>query len=253
MKTIEAADISHAWLEVMRVLIEPGIEELTPLIVNIGVDGDREITIQTVQNQLDASLISSGKGTCHTTANTIFPGSYWNRGIDRSELFARYQRSLPHIKDSSPLNRNGTYFERLIRYPMSAEEDAPIYNQLDHIIHTYTIGNHRTSALQASIFNPFLDHTDQRQRGFPCLQHVLFCVDDQHKMTITGVYASQYIFDRAYGNYLGLYRLGSFMAHEMEVSLHGVICFAMKARLGSISKTEARDLVDDLTETINGG
>ena len=32
---------------------------------------------------------------------------------------------------------------------------------------------------------------------------------------MTGFYATQYVVERAYGNYLGLCRLGEFMAHEM--------------------------------------
>ena len=51
-------------------------------------------------------------------------------------------------------------------------------NQLQHVIDTYKLGNHRHSALQASIFDPSRDHTNSRRRGFPCLQQVAFGVSD---------------------------------------------------------------------------
>jgi len=41
----------------------------------------------------------------------------------------------------------------------------------------------------------------------------------------------QYLFERAYGNYLGLKRLGEFMAHEMSLRLERVICIAAVGKL----------------------
>jgi len=41
----------------------------------------------------------------------------------------------------------------------------------------------------------------------------------------------QYLFQRAYGNYLGLARLGEFMAKEMKLRLERVVCFAGIAQL----------------------
>jgi hypothetical protein len=38
-------------------------------------------------------------------------------------------------------------------------------------------------------------------------------------------YATQYMVERAYGNYVGLCRLGQFVAHEMERHLVRVTCF----------------------------
>ena len=43
---------------------------------------------------------------------------------------------------------------------------------------------------------------------------------------MTGFYATQHIVEKAYGNYLGLCRLGQFMAHEMGLRLDRMTCIA---------------------------
>ena len=187
-----------------------------------------------------------GKPPCQTVANTIFPSSLWNRSIDRVVFFERYQKILPRIQKDRA-NRYGVYFERLIAFG-NREKNEPV-NQLEHIIQTYQGGNHRHSALQAAIFNPYRDHSNSRQRGFPCLQQIAFDTDYQNKhLTVTGFYAKQYIFDKAYGNYLGLCALGEFMAHEMGLELKQVICIASVANLGnSITKSRAHRLLNEMT------
>jgi len=49
----------------------------------------------------------------------------------------------------------------------------------------------------------------------------------------SGFYASQYLFKRAYGNYLGLCRLGRFMAFQMGLKLVRLTCYAGFAHLDS--------------------
>jgi thymidylate synthase len=119
-------------------------------------------------------------------------------------------------------------------------------NQLQHVIDTFKRGNKRRSALQASIFNPHVDHTHQPRQGFPCMQHVHFMPEDDG-LIITGVYATQYIFEKAYGNYLGLYHLGKFMAHEMGMKLLQVRCKASRVKYaGNSPKKDFDQLVDIL-------
>ena len=125
-------------------------------------------------------------------------------------------------------NRNGVYFQRLIAFGHELNMQDGV-NQLEHVIQTWSGGNHRRSALQAAVFDPRKDHTNQRQRGFPCLQQVAFARIGDNGLAVTGFYATQYMFERAYGNYLGLCRLGHFMAHEMGLRLSQVVCIATPA------------------------
>ena len=68
--------------------------------------------------------------------------------------------------------------------------------------------------LQAATFDPGRDHVASAQLGFPCLQQVSF-EPTAAGLVVNAFYATQQIFDKAYGNYLGLAQLGAFMAHEM--------------------------------------
>ncbi len=52
----------------------------------------------------------------------------------------------------------------------------------------------------------------------------------------------QYLFERAYGNYLGLKRLGDFMAHEMSLTLERVVCIAAVGKL-DVRVAEVQPLV----------
>jgi thymidylate synthase len=114
-------------------------------------------------------------------------------------------------------------------------------NQLEHIISQYKLRpNCRASMFQASIFDPRRDHTSSAQLGFPCLQHVSFVPDNNERsLSINAFYATQQLFNKAYGNYLGLCRLGNFMAHEMGLDFNQMNCFVGIAKVDNIGKTDS--------------
>jgi hypothetical protein len=76
------------------------------------------------------------------------------------------------------------------------------------------------------LYNPFIDASHSPRLGFPCLQQIAFIPDTNRRLTVLGFYPIHYIFERAYGNYLGLAHLGRFMAKEMGLHLDRVICTA---------------------------
>jgi thymidylate synthase len=244
-KIIEETDISEAWAQAFLTLMQEGVSELSPLVAKIRIQ--EPIERPEIREALDAALRQAQLKNCHTVANTLFPSSMWNSELPRSELYSRYERAFPRIKHHRG-NQYGTYFGRLISFPTSAKGN---YNQLDHIIETYTLGNHRRSALQASVFDPGQDHTHQRRRGFPCLQQVAFSPVGKNGLSVTAVYAVQYVFDKAYGNYLGLYRLGHFMAHEMGLHLTDITCVACTAQLGNVSKNSLKPLAREIQSLLS--
>lgn len=185
------------------------------------------------------ALLNHHLAECHeysidTVSNTIFPLSLWNRKQPRSQLFERYKRIWPKLKKIQD-NRSGTYFQRMIEF----REDEPVC-QIDHVISTYEKGNHRRSALQLAIFDPTRDHVNNRQKGFPCLQQVALTPTADNTLAITGFYATQTIFEKAYGNYLGLIRLGEFMAHEMGMKLSQMTCISAVAKLNQVARFSDR-------------
>jgi thymidylate synthase len=118
-------------------------------------------------------------------------------------------------------------------------------NQLDFILAAYkNRSGTRRSILQVAIFQPSLDHSNAALLGFPCLQHVTFAPTSDG-LNVNAFYAVQYIAERAYGNYLGLCRLGRFVAHVLGLSLATVTCVAGIAEL-DIGKREARSLLKQM-------
>ncbi len=242
---VQEANLSEAWYRAFAEVLHSG--EISPLVVvvdNIGNDGPAEVP--EIRRALDTELVRQGKQSCHTVANTIFP-SMWNREAKREELYDRYRRILPSMRRHGR-NIHGLYFERLIDFGHDSEYQGGI-NQLEHIINTWNRGNHRRSALQAGIFDPRSDHSNQRQRGFPCLQQVAFARHGLQGLSVTGFYATQYIFERAYGNYLGLCRLGQFMGKEMGLHFSRMVCIATPAVLGHC-KGALRRFAEDMAPAI---
>jgi len=230
---VSETNLSLAWGRVFLKMLERGIKEISPVLVTIrgfpnGLPAERE----DIRNALDKELQRPGtRLNCTRVASTIFPLSLWNPEVPRAHLYERYERIWAHIR-RCPANYRGTYFQRLVLFA----ENGRRCNQLEHIINVWKAGSPRRSALQASIFDPLRDHSPAPMLGFPCLQHVTFAPIGSNGLCATGFYATQYIFERAYGNYLGLCWLGRFMAHEVGLELAQVNCITGIALLGKAGK-----------------
>lgn len=96
---------------------------------------------------------------------------------------------------------------------------------------------------QASIFDPGRDHVRNAQLSFPCLQHVSF-VPQGETLTLNAFYATQQLLNKAYGNYLGLCRLGNFMADEMGLTFSRMNCFVGVAKLENIGNKRISPVSD---------
>ena len=243
---IHENNLSVAWGKAVLSAVRTGVSELVPLVVTVdGFSNGKVHTTPAIQDALDAVLTSSGKQSCDTVSGTIFPQSLWNRGAARQRLYNRYGVIWPQLKRHHG-NHLGIYFQRMVAYGDPADPT----NQLEHIITTWKRGNHRRSALQASIFDPAKDHSHAPQRGFPCLQHVTFSPQEDGGLCVTGFYATQYLIERAYGNYLGLCRLGEFMAQEMGLPLTRMTCFTGIA-ICDFPKKELKGLAELIEKNID--
>jgi thymidylate synthase len=242
--SIVDTNLSCAWARAFQEVVQPGASEINLLTVVVKDFVDEPPELLSIRNGLDEAMRAHRNFDCHTVANTIFPISLWNSKLERQALYKRYLRILPDLRHSNHQNRYGLYFERLIAF-----DEKQRFNQLEHIISTYQRGNHRRSALHAMVFNPLTDHTHQRQRGFPCLQHVNF-LPHKGELEVVGFYTTQHLFERAYGNYLGLCRLGRFMAHEMGLRLTKMTCIATVAQLGHAPRHNLDQLIHEMTVDI---
>lgn len=245
---VSEENLSLAWAKAFLASMEPGAQQHHPAMVSInhleGVESPPEEIL--IRELLDAELKKHKLKSCATVAGTIFPTSMWNSTIEKNaeHLFARYEKAWPGIA-KCPANKKGVYFRRLTSYAPKDRVAEPV-NQLQFVIDTYLSGNHRNSALQASVFDPTRDHTNNHIRGFPCMQQVSFTALDKYRMAITGFYGMQYQFEKAYGNYLGLYWLGKFMAKQLGLELSQVVCMATVLSRGDENKSSLQALEDAL-------
>lgn len=244
---IQEINVSLAWLKAFDAILEIPGHELTPLVVSIGGFGDDYAITenQEIREELDAFLEERNEQSSHTVANTIFPVNMYEMAkYDRERFFADYKLILPRIKHANlKLNGRGLYFERMIVGNGGGEGD----NQLDYIIRRFNDRGKsgiRRSALQVSIFRPADDHKSVPYLGFPCLQHLSVVPNTTTKtLSLNAFYAQQDIVRKAYGNFLGLCRLASFLSREMSLKLDTVTCYIGTEKIeANVTITELKGL-----------
>jgi len=252
--TVSGRNLSEAWAKAFAKCWDAGDHALAPETVYFDVDEEGsgwELEVprirQALEGQLDAfGIKSANRSSIETVAGTIFPESIWKRCRgDRQKLFQEYDSVWPNVR-KCPDNCRGTYFRRLTAY--GKPDDERKVNQLDKILSKWERGIRSRSSLQAGIFDPYQDHLNTRIPRFPCLQQVLFHPlgpNGSEGMTVVAFYANQLILEKAYGNYLGLFRLGRFMAGEMGLKLRGIACIASNLKLSDRSgiKRDCRPLM----------
>ena len=220
--------VSRAWLKAIRLADACPRKEVPNLVVNIeGITEAGGLEDAIIREAFDQALEANGNFSVSTVANTIFPVSLWRQNLPRRVLFERYLKLWPRINKVRS-NRRGTYFQRLISYPDSSDSSL---NQLEFVISAYRGGTRRRSALQCGILAPPLDLNATPFQGFPCMQQVAFLPETGNGLRVAALYPMQYLWARAYGNYLGLINLGRFMAIEMGLELRAMTCIALVAKL----------------------
>jgi hypothetical protein len=253
---VDETNLSRAWSRAfLHALDNPGTT-ITPLILSVtgfdehGVPQEDEA----VRRELDKVLLSEGKHLSSAdVAYTIFPQRLWllAKG-DRSKLFDYYRMAFPRYQAMNRRsNRRGLYFERLVSYGRGPESG----NQLEWILKTFNSrGGVRRSMLQASVFDPERDHVPDAQLQFPCMQQISFEPTKQG-LVMNAFYATQQLFVKAYGNYLGLAQLGAFMAQEMSIPLSRLNVVVGIAKLEKVSKSDAAlvGLIDASRQCLKDG
>ncbi len=239
---IDDTNLSRAWARLLLKLFDGAGTEVAPLVLSLSgfAQNGQAVEDVAVRQALDKLLIRKDRMVVKKVAFTIFPQRLWemSRG-DRTRLFDRYRATFPRWQAMNrKVNGRGLYFERMVMYGRGPCEG----NQLEWVLSQFNSRKGvRRSMLQATTFDPGRDHVASAQLGFPCLQQVSFEPTTSGLVT-NAFYATQQIFDKAYGNYLGLAQLGAFMAQEMGMPLARLNVMVGIAKLERINKSDT-DLV----------
>lgn len=231
-------NLSRAWSRLLLGVLDGAGTEVSPLILSVTGFSDIGPLPEglAVRQALDQLLERKGRLKVDDVAFTIFPQRLWemSRG-DRTRFFTLYRATFPRWQAmNKKANGRGLYFERMVMYGRGPCDG----NQLEWILSQYgSRGGVRRSMLQATTFDPGRDHVASAQLGFPCLQQVSF-EPTAAGLVVNAFYATQQIFDKAYGNYLGLAQLGAFMAHEMDIPLARLNVMVGVAKLERITKSD---------------
>lgn len=229
-------NLSRAWSRLLLGILDGAGTEVSPLVLSVTGFDDKGVVPENlaVRHAVDQLLKRKGRLKVDDVAFTIFPQRLWemSRG-DRTRLFTLYRTTFPRWQAmNKKANGRGLYFERMVMYGRGPCDG----NQLEWILSQYgSRAGVRRSMLQATTFDPGRDHVASAQLGFPCLQQVSF-EPTAAGLVVNAFYATQQIFDKAYGNYLGLGQLGAFMAHEMDMPLARLNIMVGVAKLERITK-----------------
>ena len=239
---IDDTNLSRAWARLLLQVFDGAGTEIAPLVLTLSGFNQNSQAVENaaVRRALNGLLRRKGRIVVENVAFTIFPQRLWemSRG-DRARFFALYCATFRRWQAiNRKANGRGLYFERMVRYGRGPCGG----NQLEWILSQFNSRRGvRRSMLQATTFDPGRDHVASAQLGFPCLQQVSFEPTAAGLVT-NAFYATQQIFDKAYGNYLGLAQLGAFMAREMGMPLARLNVMVGVAKLERINKSDA-DLV----------
>jgi hypothetical protein len=231
-------NLSRAWSRLLLRVLDGAGTEVSPLVLSVTGFDDNGVVPEdlAVRQAVDQLLKRKGRLKVEDIAFTIFPQRLWemSRG-ERSRLFTLYRATFPRWQAmNKKANGRGLYFERMVMYGRGPCDG----NQLEWILSQYgSRAGVRRSMLQATTFDPGRDHVASAQLGFPCLQQVSF-EPTTAGLVVNAFYATQQIFDKAYGNYLGLAQLGAFMAHEMDMPLARLNVMVGVAKLERITKSD---------------
>lgn len=248
---VAESNLSRAWARAFLIAMDSGSSGLAPLTLTIGFDGDCLQEEASIRRMVDAALAGHQKQSCETSAMVIFPFKLWQRlGHPDVEHLTNFylEQFLPRMKARDASNRHGTYFERLVRFHGAVSNPQP-RNQLSELVAAWQRAQSqgrrpRMSALQLACFDLFRDQNGSARSGFPCV-HQVGLVYDSDGIALNAYYPTQYIFDRAYGNYLGLCQLGRFLESQLATRFVRLNCFIGHPTLGDVPKSALRPLASE--------
>ncbi|GCE01853.1 hypothetical protein EHYA_09627 [Embleya hyalina] len=227
--TVDALDVSSAWLKACRSLAKIPGGRGYHTVVRIADPRSERVEVHA---ELERLRIAGDKYPMEAVINTLFPSALAASCRDHAELARRYLALYERLRKADRRNVHGTYFGRLVGHP-GREGAAPV-DQLGLLIARLRKLSH--SSRWNAVYEAGTVHVedgpppveevpadlpirdlggDTQMLDFPCLSHVSFQLESGTGTVHTvAYYRSHYMFDRAYGNYLALGKLNAWVAEQ---------------------------------------
>ncbi len=255
---IRAQTVSAAWLAAVRLALDAPGHRLFHQVTQIE---DPTAEDPAVRQAVDGLLADLSLPPVETVANTIFPSGIAATSKSYEQLTERYRRLYPTLK-RWPANVHGTYFGRLVAYPAAGQhidQLAELIRKLRTELRTSVPKAARYevnlaapgetfptpspaangTAFDASekdatvVAQPLPIHCPGQDTGamaFPCLTFCSFQLDGSFLHAVAH-YRSQYLVQRAYGNYLGLGRLLHYVGEQTELQVGELMVIGAYAQI----------------------
>lgn len=255
--------ISDAWVTGMTHLLSVGGTE-SNLIIQI----ESNLENERVRKRFDDFLSDHELDPIDRVADTIFPDDFYRGGPGEAAREHLYKME----RLSALVERRFTgdsYFDRLIDWPCYDENGEPsTWNQLEYrlgVLKTaWESGKKTLNIFELGISNGLPDdlshlstgdmrtqlpHVDKFIQGFPCLSHISLTLF-KGRLDLTATYRNQHFINKAYGNFVGLFRLLRFLSLEIGCEMGFVICNATHGdaelgKNGAPGKKKVTALVDE--------
>jgi len=241
---IAGNSLTDGWRDAVRALLAVQGHEIYDLLVEVTRP---ELADAEGLMEVDRYLATAGLQSLDRVANTIFPAHLAARARDRAALYSGYERILPRLRRRDRRNWYGTYFSRIIRFPL--QPDPARSNQLERVVTDLQMNPDRRMRhiYEIQIFAP---GRDLRPEGFPCLSSLSFHVE-AGRLRLAATYRNQFYVERGLGNFIGLARLQRYVASEAGLETGALLVHAFHAKLDRPIR-EVRPLIERL-ETTEGG
>jgi thymidylate synthase len=237
---ITAGTLVDGWRDSLGALVGAPRHEIYDLVVEVAQPAHADPRrLAAVDDYLRSVALQS----LDTVANTIFPARRSTQAASRPAFYHEYERILPRIKRRDARNRHGTYFSRIIRYPL--QPDPTRSNQLERIIADLGVNAARRMRhiYEIQVFAP---GKDLRPEGFPCLSSLSMHVD-AGRLRLAATYRNQFYVERGLGNFLGLARLQEYISTQAGLPTGALSVHAFHAQLDRPLR-EVQPLIDRLEE-----
>jgi hypothetical protein len=244
---VQGTDIGSSWIAAYGQL------QPTGHAVNLAVSIDQPLREDLgVRRAIEAELVRlrdvdpgghfKHPQSMHTVANTIFPVGLYRPGSENAaQRFFDNALRVEQQRSRARHRQWGTYIGRLVAYP---SPNGTSTNQLQAALMVLNANRKYKDRYEIPLLTPQDSHADVlttgallhgdsatdgfRAQGGPCLAH-LSLTSFEEQLSMVALYRAHEYETRAYGNFLGLARLLSFLATESGKSVGNLLVVASHA------------------------